>query len=153
VPWLTPTPNAWLPGSGWAAGGEPVETEPLTPDQLDEIERDIAAAEAGGDVHVLIRGVPIPVDAAPRLLAWERARTAKAERAGAGTDKEQTSGERLVLKIKKTNFDNVDYTITLKPRPAFIAPEPPADCLGSTVLKPHQVEGFRWLVESWKAGW
>jgi superfamily II DNA or RNA helicase len=150
-PWLKAEPNAWLPGSGWAAGGELIETEPLTPGQLNEIERDIAAAEARGGAHVLIRGVPVMIDVAPRLLAWERARTAKAD--CARPDEEETSGERLVLKIKKTNFDGVNYAIALKPREAFIAPEPLADCLESTVLKPHQLEGFRWLVESWQAGW
>jgi superfamily II DNA or RNA helicase len=148
VPWLARTPNAWLPGAGWTAGGEPVETEPLTPGQLEEIERDISAARLRGDDHVVIRGVPVPLDAVPHLLHKERERAAKT-----GGGPEESSGERLVLQIKKTNFDDVDYTITLRPRPAFIPAEPPADCLGKTVLKPHQVEGLRWLVEAWKAGW
>jgi superfamily II DNA or RNA helicase len=153
VPWLAPEPNTWLPGSGWAAAdGEPVETEPLTLEELDQIERDIASAHARGDAHVVIRNVPVSLDVAPKLLAWERARTAKALAAD-GPDEEETPGERLVLKIKKTNFDSVDYSLMLKPREAFITLAPPADCLGSTVLKPHQVVGFRWLAESWQAGW
>jgi superfamily II DNA or RNA helicase len=72
---------------------------------------------------------------------------------GDGADTQESSGERIVLLIKKTNFDGVEYHYTLKQRPAFIAPEPPAHCLRSTILKPHQVEGFRWLAEAWKTGW
>jgi superfamily II DNA or RNA helicase len=151
VPWLAREPNAWLPGSGWTADGEPVETAPLTAGQLDEIARDIAAAGARGDAHVLIRGVPVPIDTALQVLAMERKRTAAVDGMGAGA--EEIPGERLVLQLKKTNFDSVEYLATVKPRTAFIAPEPPADCLGSTVLKPHQVEGLQWLVEAWKAGW
>ena len=153
VPWLVRTPNAWLPGAGWTADGEGVETEPLTPSQVAGIERDIAAAEQRGDTHVLIRGVAIPLEAAAGLLAFERERSAAEGSADAAAVPDETAGGRLVLKIKKTNFDGVDYSIMLKPREAFIAAEPPAGCLSSTVLKPHQAEGFRWLVEAWKAGW
>jgi superfamily II DNA or RNA helicase len=161
LPWLARTPNDWLPEIGWTAGGEPVETEPLTPGELEQIARDIEAAEVRGDTHVVIRGVPIPLDAAPQLLAKERERTAKAatdsaspsDAAGTRADQQLPSDDRLVLLIKKTNFDGVDYTITLKQRPTFIVPEPPANCLSSTVLKHHQLEGFRWLADAWKTGW
>lgn len=162
LPWLARTPNQWLPETGWNAGGQPVETEPLTPDEVEQIERDIEAAEVRGDTHVVVRGVPIPVDAMPQFLAKERERAMEAgtdaatppsDGRGANRPPETPSDERLVLLIKKTNFDGVDYTFTLKQRPTFIAAEPPAHCLGSTVLKQHQLEGFRWLVESWKTGW
>jgi SNF2 family DNA or RNA helicase len=73
---------------------------------------------------------------------------------GNGTGKEEASpGERIVLLIHKTNFDGVDYTFELKERPVFIPQEPPVHSLGSTKLKPHQVEGLRWLTDAWKAGW
>ena len=158
LPWLTRTPNQWLPETGWTAGGEPVETEPFTPDELEQIERDIERAEVNGDTHVVVRGVPIPVDAAPQFLAKERERTAAAKPAtptgpGKGTDPPESPSERLVLLIKKTNFDGVDYTFKLERRPTFIATEPPAHCLGATTLKPHQVDGFKWLVNAWKTGW
>lgn len=153
VPWLVRTANAWLPGSGWTADGEAVDTEPLTPAQLAELERDIRDAEGRGDTNVLIRGVAVPLEEAAGLLAFERERSAAAGDAGTGAGAPDTPGGRLVLNIKKTNFDGVDYAILLKPRAAFIPAEPPAGCLSSTVLKPHQVEGFRWLVEAWRAGW
>jgi superfamily II DNA or RNA helicase len=161
LPWLTRTPNQWLPESGWTADGDRVETEPLTPDEIEQIERDIEAAEVRGDTHIVVRGVPVTIDAAPQLLAKERKRAEEAgagaatppDGKGAGAKPDTPRGERLVLLIKKTNFDGLDYTFTLKQRPAFIGPEPPAHCLGSTILKPHQVDGFKWLAESWKAGW
>lgn len=160
LPWLTRIPNQWLPETGWIAGGEPVQTEPFTPDELDQIERDIERAETNGETHVVVRGVAIPIDAVPQLLVTERERTAKCgpdpvvppNGDDAGTEP-KTPGARLVLLIKKTNFDGVDYTFTLKQRPTFIAPKPPIHCLGSTILKRHQVEGFCWLTDAWKAGW
>jgi superfamily II DNA or RNA helicase len=145
LPWLARAPNQWLPDTGWSAGGKPVETAPFTPDELAQIERDVEQAKADGKRHVIVRGVPIPLDAMPQLIARERKRT--------GPKPETPSGERIVLLIKKTNFDGVDYTFSLKQRPAFIAPEPPAHCLRSTTLKPHQVEGFRWLADAWTTGW
>jgi superfamily II DNA or RNA helicase len=151
LPWLAREPNQWLPERGWMADGESVEPEPLTPAQLETIEREIAAAQARGDSHVFIRGVAIPIGAAPLCLARERERTAKFIEVLAAP--EETPEERLVLLIKKTNFDGVDYTITLKPRPAFIAAAPPPGCLRKTTLKPHQLDGLRWLVEAWTTGW
>jgi superfamily II DNA or RNA helicase len=145
LPWLKRTPNQWVPETGWTAGGEPVEMAPFTADELAQIEREIEAAKACGESHVLVRGVLIPVDAAPQFIARERKR--------AGTKPKMPSGDRVVLLIKKTNFDGVDYTFALNQRPVFIPPKPPADCFGSTTLKPHQVEGFGWLVDAWKTGW
>jgi superfamily II DNA or RNA helicase len=158
LPWLTRPPNAWLPEAGWTTDGASVEPEPLTLDQIQQIADDIETAEVRGDTHVVIRGVPIPVDAAPQVLAEERHRTesVRAEPADTvGTDPESKKepAERLVLIIKKTNFDGLDYYLTLKSRRAFIGSEPPADSLGPTVLKPHQVDGFRWLVQAWQIGW
>jgi superfamily II DNA or RNA helicase len=145
LPWLKRAPNQWVPESGWTAGGKPVETEPFTPEELAQIEREIEAAKARGETHVLVRGVPIAIEAMPLFIARERKRT--------GAKPETAPGERIVLLITKTNFDGVDYTFALNQRPLFIAPEPPAHCLGSTILKPHQVEGFRWLADAWKTGW
>jgi SNF2 family DNA or RNA helicase len=64
------------------------------------------------------------------------------------------SKERLVLLIKKTNFDGVEYELGLKQRTAIANQDmPPTERIGSTPLKPHQVDGFRWLVQTWTAGW
>jgi hypothetical protein len=109
------TVSAWLPEAGWIADGTLVDPQPLSAAEVAQIEREIEAAEIRGDAHVVIRGVPIPIDAAPRVLAEEKERTEafatsnppKAE-AGAGGDG-GTSTDRLVLLITKTNFDGIDY--------------------------------------------
>jgi superfamily II DNA or RNA helicase len=151
LPWLARTPNQWLPERGWMADGESVDPEPLSPGQLDTIEREIAAAQGRGDSHVFIRGVAIPIESAPLCLARERERTAKAMELFAAP--EETPEERLVLLIKKTNFVGVDYHLSFEPRPAFIDAAPPPGCLRETTLKPHQLDGLRWLVEAWTTGW
>ena len=58
-----------------------------------------------------------------------------------------------MLVIDKTNFEGVDYELTLKPRRALIPLEPPREQMAQDPLKPHQVEGFDWLVEAWRSGW
>lgn len=161
LPWLTRRPNAWLPEAGWVVDGAVDELAPLSGEELEQIERDIQSAEIRGDAHVVIRGCPIPIDFAPRVLADERRRSAarpqednstptvgSAEEAGGNAE------QRLVLLIKKTNFDGVEYELERRQRTASIAVDaPPARRMGSTPLKPHQSEGFQWLVQAWKAGW
>lgn len=161
IPWMTRQPNGWLPESGWTQDGAPVDPRPLTPEELREIESASEAAEAHGDSHVVIRGQSIPIDAVPAVLKSERERTEAAGReAGAAdgdrpppspTDPEPT--ERLVLVIAKTNFEGLDYELLLKARTACIDPVPPGEAMGPAPLKTHQVDGFRWLVEAWRAGW
>ena len=58
----------------------------------------------------------------------------------------------LVVKIE-TNFEDVTFEISRRPRPAVIGLEPPAGLMGKTSFKSHQREGFDWLVAAWKAGW
>ncbi|MGJ4896682.1 MULTISPECIES: DEAD/DEAH box helicase [unclassified Bradyrhizobium] len=155
LPWLTRAPNQWLPEAGWVADGSPVDPPPLSVDELKKLEDEVEAAEARGDPHVVIRGIPIPLDAAPKVLEDERRRTATAtDHVKVGSAKADSKpAERLVLVIKKTNFDGKDYFLALRRREALIEPTPPTDRMGQTPLKLHQHEGFRWLVSAWRAGW
>ncbi|WGS18960.1 MULTISPECIES: DEAD/DEAH box helicase [unclassified Bradyrhizobium] len=161
LPWLTRRPNAWLPEAGWIVDGPVSELAPLSAEELAQVEEDIQKAEIRGDAHVVIRGCPIPIDSAPEVLAEERRRSATVPQEEVLTLEDiQTEGhgkdpkQRLVLLIKKTNFDGVEYELGLRRRTALIDAEtPPAARMGSTPLKPHQIEGFRWLVQTWTAGW
>jgi superfamily II DNA or RNA helicase len=161
LPWLTRRPNAWLPEAGWIVDGPVSELAPLSAEELAQVEKDIQTAEIRGDAHVVIRGCPIPIDSAPEVLAEERRRSAKTPQEDGSTsedsrtdDHDKDPKQRLVLLIKKTNFDGVEYELGLKRRTALIdAAAPPAARMGSTPLKHHQSEGFRWLVQTWTAGW
>jgi hypothetical protein len=157
LPWLVRPPNAWLPEAGWTVDGVLTEPVPLAVEELDQIVRDIEAAEVRGDAHVVIRGVPIPVDAAHKVLAEERSRTESSAtppcESPNNPSSEKDPTERLVLLIKKTNFDGVDYVLRLKRRTAVIGSDLPSNRMGNTALKPHQLTGFQWLVEAWRAGW
>jgi superfamily II DNA or RNA helicase len=156
VPWLVRKPTAWLPEAGWLADGVPVEPPPLTRDELKEFEDAIETAEASGTEHVILRGCPIPIDAAPGELVKERERTEavyqQATSAETSPGAEPPNNGRVVLLINKTNFDGIDYQIPLRTRPALIPAAPPLDKMASTRLKQHQIEGFKWLIESWRAG-
>jgi hypothetical protein len=156
TPSATLPPNGWLPESGWTLDGEAVEPPPLNPAELEAAERAYQAAEARGDPTVTIRHVPIPIDQVPAVLEAERERTQRSFSEGPSqkdTGEPQPPGPRLVLVIEKTNFENADYVLTLSPRASTLADEVPKHLMGSDPLKPHQVEGFQWLVETWRAGW
>lgn len=159
LPWLARRPSSWLPETGWITDGPASGLPPLDSDELAQIEKDIQAAEVRGDAHVVIRGCPIPIDSAPQVLAEERRKSEDATQHPAPPNRTAPpdspgSKERLVLLIKKTNFDGVEYELGLKQRAAFISIDgPPADRMGTTALKQHQVEGFQWLVNAWRIGW
>ncbi|TKV80126.1 DEAD/DEAH box helicase [Bradyrhizobium elkanii] len=161
LPWLTRRPNTWLPEAGWIVDGPLEALTPLSAEELAQIEKDIEAAEIRGDAHVVIRGCPIPIDSAPEVLADERRRSAARSPEDGSTptespaeDPDRDPKQRLVLLIKKTNFDGVEYELGLSQRTAHIDIDvPPAQRMGTTPLKPHQSEGFRWLVQTWQAGW
>lgn len=156
IPWLTRPPNGWLPESGWTLDGEEVEPPPLSRTELDAAERAYEAAEARGEPTVTIRNVPIPIDQVPAVLEAERQRT---QRAFADEVTYEAAAERdppvprLVLVIEKTNFEGADYVLALAPRLSPLPDEPPAHRMGPDPLKLHQLEGFRWLVDAWRAGW
>lgn len=159
LPWLARRPNAWLPEAGWVLDGPAAELIPLNDEELAQIERDLTSAEVRGDAHVVIRGFPIPIDAAPAVLADERRRSTQSQQPdGSKASRTESDGqqpnERLVLLIRKTNFDGVEYELGLKQRIALTPTNtPPAERMGTTPLKPHQVDGFQWLVSAWTAGW
>jgi hypothetical protein len=139
LPWLTRRPNAWLPEAGWIVDGPISDLAPLSAEELGQIEKDIHAAEVRGDAHVVIRGCPVPIDSAPEVLAEERRRSATSPQEDGSTKDSQTEGDakdakqRLVLVIKKTNFDGVEYQLGLTQRTALIdADAPPAARMGST---------------------
>jgi superfamily II DNA or RNA helicase len=160
LPWLARRPNSWLPETGWITDGPASNLPVLTDAELTQIENDIQAAEIRGDAHVVIRGCPIPIDSAPQVLAEER-RKSETTVLQDSPPTNQTepvdaygSTKRLVLLIKKTNFDGVEYELGLKQRLAFVkTDEPPVERMGTTALKLHQIEGFRWLVDAWRTGW
>src|SRR5712664_787734 len=114
LPWLARRPNSWLPETGWITDGSGSDLPAMTRDEIEQIEKDIQSAEIRGEAHVVIRGFPIPIDSAPQVLAEERRRSeAAVQQEPSPTNKAKSaegsgSTDRLVLLIKKTNFDGVE---------------------------------------------
>lgn len=63
---------------------------------------------------------------------------------------EKPQPDRAVLK-KKENLEEVEFTIELRQRPLFVQKLFPSD-LVVTQPKPHQTDGFGWLVDAWTSG-
>jgi hypothetical protein len=64
----------------------------------------------------------------------------------------EIGADRQVLLIRQ-NFDGVEYLMSHSRRLARIPADFPGNTIARSTPKPHQVEGFRWLAETWQAGW
>ena len=143
--------GGWLP-EGFPA---PVPASLITQENIEEIERAVASAEAAGADHVEVEGKTVPLVEAKSAI--ERVRNDGGRPAPASTVSEETSEDReddgkfgLVI---KTNIDGVEYATKLRPRKAHVSSEFPSAQMSSNEPKEHQRHGFKWLVEAWCAGW
>ena len=154
LPWIKPKPNSWLPeqfglriGEGDDAKDVPLDPAFVAP-ALEAVEQAIANAQP----DVEIAGVVVP--------ATEQTRAALASlqelvAAAAGASKDQTRAPaslagRYFLQIKD-NLAELEYAPLAVEAAPPLPPALPPGPLKST-LKPHQVEGFRWLTDAWRAG-
>lgn len=160
LPWLKKRIGQWLPESFPLRIGE--RTLTLSPEGLSDLEgkyvsasiQDMPTIEVQGEVFSTVaigtalkelqppisddQSPPAP-DAAPADIVGPPSP------AGAVQDTE-------VLQIK-TNIDGVEFQIEHRPRRPRISRDLPIDRLGRNLPKPHQTEGFAWLVNAWSAGW
>src|SRR5690606_13079501 len=151
--WLRSVSNQWLPEHfPIDLGGRTVE---LTPETFGELRTRVNdAIEAGhptvgveGRQHVAEEVVEAPEAVRPLL---EQPDTTLSEEIS--TDDQQPAGEKSVL-IVSDNIEEVGFVAGRRKRPAHVECGLPVDQLGATEAKPHQLEGFHWLVDAWTSGW
>ena len=158
--WLSKAQTGWLPERFPVRIGEK-EIE-IEREEVEKLQDAVATAEASGSHDLPFRNDRISLDDARSALDQIRTRAdAEENRAKDETEEETTSEaegqsaprhERIVVQIE-SNIDGVTYKVSRKPRHAFISLSVPEDRMGRTSFKPHQVDGFQWLVNSWVAGW
>lgn len=162
--WLSKASTEWLPEKfPVVVDGRPSE---ITLKDARQLATDVPRAEVEGRERVACGDVELPVPVARDVLRQvaeviherqpvdENVQPPEEDEPAVSMPSAGTAGPRepVVVKIE-TNFEDVTFEVTRKPRPTAIGDGLPTDRMGRTSFKPHQVEGFDWLVKAWKAGW
>lgn len=158
LPWLQKESVEWLPEKFPAKVSVDGVEYKIEREEAELLRAAVDQAEQSSASDVDFREERVPLEKAKRIVDQidgqasrdpAEHRTAAEERDPAA---EEDSGGRMVVKIK-TNYEGVEYEIGRVPRRTFIALTPPDAKMGGTKFKTHQLEGYRWLVNAWKAGW
>lgn len=155
LPWIKPKPNSWLPETFGLRVGEPPDDTmvEIKPDEIEEAVEAVEAALRAERPTAQIGNVEVP--------ATEQTRSALADLASivrAANDPEASvtsappiASERYFLQVRD-NLEDVAYA-PLAVAPATLDNEPaPLPATLRSTPKPHQVEGFNWLVSCWRSG-
>ncbi len=151
LPWIKPKPNTWLPDRfGIVVGDPPVHIE-ILPSELNGALQKLKAAAAAGQATVAIGGVAVP--ASPAAIAALTDLVSLIPPPGADPVPPPAPppaiANKLFLQIKD-NLEEVSYAPLAR---VDAAPAPPTSLPAElkTILKPHQVEGFKWLATAWRS--
>jgi superfamily II DNA or RNA helicase len=153
LPWMQKKAGQWAPETfPVTLRGRTIE---LTPERLDEIIElvDVAKQEERPDVTIdqEIYTV-VEVEAAVEGLRFPTKEPGNDGNSEPEEDEDLPAGDENVLIIKQ-NIDGVEHQLGHPRRPVLISRNLPIACLALTRPKPHQTEGFKWLVDTWEAGW
>src|SRR5690606_12713047 len=148
--WIRRKGTGWLPEAFVLQVGS--LSIPIDEDGLKQLAIAFEESSARGDEWVQYDGLALPAEdvfaAFNRLEQGDNPDQAQEEKVR--IKEEEPHEDRAVLK-KKENFEEVEFTIDLRPRPLFAQRLFPSD-LVLTPPKPHQADGFGWLVDAWTSG-
>lgn len=150
---LPPTSRtgSWLPEIFEGPDGSRVLE--IEPDAIDNVKAAIEAAETAGRETIELNGVEVPLADAKAALQVAVAKAAELTDAKIdepGTPREEHTREGLVT---KENIDKVEFKVPLVPRSNLIPAQFPRELMKANRPKDHQIQGFDWLVSTWRAGW
>jgi superfamily II DNA or RNA helicase len=158
--WLSNSSTQWLPERFPVRLGDS-EIE-VTREEVEKLHDECRQAEVEKRDNVAFKGAEIPVEQARQILGQvigsaatdpDLASSSDAEDRSRGNETEQHHHKGPFVVQIKTNFKDVSYEATLVPRRAFVETTAPTERLGRNAFKPHQTDGFKWLIHSWLAGW
>jgi len=159
LPWLSKMSTQWLPEIiPLEIAGERIE---VTRSEFEEFEGVVETAEAAGSPDVTLKKHTVPVDEARRAV--DRAKglaetgpeysAAPTTEGAAKAADEPKEPKGQIVTLLKTNFEELQYKAVRKPRRALLGRTEIQPIGTRTPFKPHQDVGFKWLVDSWLAGW
>lgn len=155
LPWIKPKPNSWLPEAFGLRIGDPPD------DQMVEIKPEEIAPAVEAVENALREERSTFTIGEAEVPATEQTRTALNDLAAiveAAHDDAENEGQpppvttqRYFLQVRD-NLEDVAYAPLAKAPAAPAAAPPVLPQALVTTPKPHQVEGFNWLVACWRAG-
>ena len=150
LPWIKPKPNSWLPDSFGLSVGEPPVLIDIGAIDIDDVLTRVSAAMAAGVESIEVDHHEIPATTATiQALEALKPLAAFGER-NAPSDPPGELADKLFLQVRD-NLENVEYAPLVRAQASPAAPiAVPSDVV--TVMKPHQLTGFRWLVDAWRSG-
>ncbi|CDX43769.1 hypothetical protein MPLSOD_60002 [Mesorhizobium sp. SOD10] len=158
MPWLKNKAGQWLPERFPVRIGDQI----VEMDQriFDGLKTAVAAADQQGDSKIQLgdRAFKVPeVQEAFERLGLDRQGNAPTQAVEEGNQLEQPqrdphAGEQERLIIQQ-NFEGKEFAVSHNARQTVAGDEFPPTEVVTTRPKPHQKDGFDWLVGSYKAGW
>lgn len=149
--WIRRKGTGWLPEAFELQVG--AKSIRIDEEGLKELALAFEESSARGDEWVQYNGMVLPthdVSTALDQLGQDNNGGHSPETGPSTEAEEKPQPDRAVLK-KKENFEEVEFAIDLTPRPLFAQKLFPSD-LVVTTPKPHQTDGFGWLVDAWTSG-
>src|SRR5690606_5911647 len=144
--WIRRKGTGWLPEAFELQVG--AKSIRIDEEGLKELALAFEESSARGDEWVQYNGMVLPthdVSTALDQLGQDNNGGHSPETGPSTEAEEKPQPDRAVLK-KKENFEEVEFAIDLTPRPLFAQKLFPSD-LVVTTPKPHQTDGFGWLVD------
>lgn len=159
MPWLKTVAGQWMPERFPLQVGD--RLLPMDEDRFGELTRGLREAEATASEKVEFDDMTLarpdveralqPFLPAAAPLSGEESQAPPAP-ADTSSGTPETSGVREVLLISQ-NLEGLDYAVAWPKRLIRTDKAFPHPTLAATAPKPHQEDGFAWLVEAWQAGW
>jgi superfamily II DNA or RNA helicase len=145
--WIKKQGPGWLPETfHFIIGGK---TLPMTAESFERLGASYDKAVAEGEATFPFDGHVLSVEEA--ATAFEHVRTGGpvVEKPGlSGEDRAEPDANILLI---EENVESSEFHRSIRPRPLFAQKLFPSDSV-VTAPKPHQVDGFGWLVDTWTAG-
>lgn len=155
LPWVKRDPETWLPEDlGQDNSGLKIDDQfvPIPPEDVASLREAVRSAQAEGLPTVPYKGTAIPATEATlgqldALEALARGRGAP----GGPLDPDQRAEIEKTFVVVAENFEERRFSRQGLRQARNVGPWTEPVCL-RTRLKPHQVDGVRWLWRGWQAG-
>ncbi|MGM4877058.1 DEAD/DEAH box helicase [Bradyrhizobium sp. 956_D2_N1_5] len=153
LPWIKRKSEQWAPETF------PVvlrgETFEFTPDQITAVVEQLATARRDGRDHIQVERDEYPISEVEAAISGLQ--TGAREQDGDHDQPSQQPEDTLVqddnVLLIKQNIDGVEHQLSHPRRPPRVSRAMPEQLLSQSRPKPHQADGFKWLVDAWEAGW
>lgn len=146
--WIKKQGPGWLPETFHFTIGD--KTLPMTAESFERLGASYDKAVADDETTFPFDGHVLSVEAAAAAFEHVRTGGAVAEETPGQASEERPEPDSNVLLIEE-NIESSEFHRSIRPRPLFAQKLFPSDFV-VTAPKPHQFDGFGWLVDTWTAG-